>query len=117
MAMNDNSSRSRRPCPIATRFDPSIIDILVRPKRGLRYGTDQSICGNEEIWNADTDLAVVAYGARVERQESIFVYVSRDGFACGRMIFQKSRLAFEDCFDQLVGKIIRNIGSPDSKVV
>ena len=50
-------------------------------KREFR-ATDPSIRGNQRVWNADADLAIVAYRAGVERQEGIFLNVLRDGLAC-----------------------------------
>ena len=53
----------------------------------------------------------------MERQEGIFHHILWDGLACCRGRFHKARLVFEDCFDELIHQVVREIGSPDRKIV
>jgi hypothetical protein len=65
----------------------------------------------------DADLAIVADRAGMERQECVFIHVLRQRLACDRMSLLKTRLALENCFDQLVDQFIREVGSPDPKII
>src|SRR5437879_4894100 len=88
----------------------SVVDkVVARRTRSIRW--------DESIRNFDSNLAIVADRARMERQEGIFHRILRDGLACGRSRFNKARLVLEDCFDQLVGQIFRKIRAANREIV
>src|SRR5712691_3161422 len=88
-------------------------------RRQLRLASFSSLLvrGNQRLRNAHSDLPIVADSAWVERQEGIFIDVLREGLACCRMSFQKARLVLVNRFNQLVDQIVREIGSPDRKII
>jgi hypothetical protein len=69
------------------------------------------------IRNFDANLAIVAHRARMKRHEGVLIRVLRKGLACSWTSFHKARLVFENCFDELIYQIVREIGSSDHKII
>ena len=53
----------------------------------------------------------------MERQEGILQDVLWNGFACRSMGFHEARLVLVHRFDELMNQIVREIGSPDRKII
>src|ERR1700730_4749440 len=83
--------------------------IFVRRTRSIRW--------DEGIRNFDANLAIVAHRARMKRHEGVLIRVLRKGLACSWTSFHKARLVFENCFDELIYQIVREIGSSDHKII